>query len=75
MSKTLPGEHYCEKHQGNRSHYAVDNCSVCKLAARLAEAVVLLRKAEGHIAAYSNTRDEVRAFLRTADSAEPRESA
>ena len=31
MSKALPGEHYCKKHQGNHSHYAEHNCTVCKL--------------------------------------------
>lgn len=31
MSDALPGEHYCEKHQGNHSHYDESNCTVCKL--------------------------------------------
>ena len=31
MSKALPGEHLCEKHQGNGSHYAEENCRICKL--------------------------------------------
>ena len=26
----LSGEHYCERHQGNHSHYAEHNCAVCK---------------------------------------------
>jgi len=30
MSKALPGMHYCEKHQGNHSHYADTNCLVCR---------------------------------------------
>lgn len=25
----LPYEHYCKKHQGNTSHYAEENCTVC----------------------------------------------
>ena len=33
MSAALPGEHYCENHQGNCSHYAEENCTVCKLEA------------------------------------------
>jgi len=33
MSKALPGEHYCEAHQGNHSHYAKKNCTVCRLEA------------------------------------------
>lgn len=35
MSKALPGEHYCLLHQGNCSHYATHNCTVCKLQAQL----------------------------------------
>ena len=31
MSQALPGEHYCEKHQGNHAHYAEQNCTVCQL--------------------------------------------
>lgn len=27
---TLPGEHYCEKHQGNTSHYSLENCTLCQ---------------------------------------------
>lgn len=27
---TLPGEHYCEKHQGNTSHYSLENCTLCR---------------------------------------------
>lgn len=45
MSKALPGEHYCAGHQGNHSHYAPHNCTVCtqateieRLRAELAEA-------------------------------------
>jgi len=34
MSDALPGEHYCENHQGNHSHYASHNCTVCKLEAQ-----------------------------------------
>lgn len=28
---TLPGQHYCKAHQGNDSHYAEHNCTVCVL--------------------------------------------
>jgi hypothetical protein len=41
MSKALDGGHYCASHQGNHSHYAEENCAVCKLEAerdRLREA-------------------------------------
>jgi len=34
MSKALPGSHYCLAHQGNHSHYATHNCTVCKLTAQ-----------------------------------------
>jgi len=30
MSKALEGEHFCEEHQGNHSHYDKKNCSLCK---------------------------------------------
>jgi hypothetical protein len=35
MSTALPGEHYCVNHQGNHSHYAEHNCTVCKQAAEI----------------------------------------
>lgn len=35
MSRALPGEHYCAKHQGNHSHYDPRNCTVCRLVAAL----------------------------------------
>jgi hypothetical protein len=34
-SRALPGEHYCAKHQGNTSHYAPENCTVCRLTKAL----------------------------------------
>lgn len=40
MSQPLPGMHYCKEHQGNHSHYAEQNCEVCKLKAE----IVLLKK-------------------------------
>ena len=43
MSRALPGEHYCEKHQGNHSHYDEHNCVVCCQQAIINEAVGLLR--------------------------------
>jgi hypothetical protein len=27
----LTGEHFCKEHQGNSSHYAKENCALCKL--------------------------------------------
>jgi hypothetical protein len=33
MTKVLEGEHYCGKHQGNTSHYATENCTLCKALA------------------------------------------
>ena len=41
MSQALEGEHYCQKHQGNHSHYADHNCTVCKLETELAEVKAL----------------------------------
>jgi hypothetical protein len=35
MSTALPGEHLCFKHQGNHSHYAEENCTICTLQKRL----------------------------------------
>ena len=32
---TLEGEHYCQEHQGNTSHYDKSNCTVCKLVAEV----------------------------------------
>jgi hypothetical protein len=29
----LPGNHYCEAHQGNAGHYARENCDLCKALA------------------------------------------
>lgn len=46
MSQALEGGHYCEKHQGNRSHYAEHNCIVCKLQAALAPQAEKVRKLE-----------------------------
>jgi len=37
MTKALPGEHLCAAHQGNHSHYAEHNCTICKLIAENAE--------------------------------------
>lgn len=36
MSHALPGEHLCKDHQGNTSHYARENCTICRLRADLA---------------------------------------
>lgn len=50
MSKALPGEHYCLLHQGNHSHYATHNCTVCNLR-NLAERVARLNPNVGEIGA------------------------
>ena len=34
MSQARPGEHYCKEHQGNHSHYAKENCALCRLQAQ-----------------------------------------
>jgi len=47
MSTALPGMHYCLTHQGNHSHYALDNCTVCQLIAlgnKLAEVAALAKQ-------------------------------
>jgi hypothetical protein len=47
MSEALPGSHYCEKHQGNHSHYAPENCDLCRARAEnaaLAERADLTRQ-------------------------------
>lgn len=31
----LAGAHYCAKHQGNASHYAEENCELCKAQAEI----------------------------------------
>ena len=31
----LTGSHYCSKHQGNHSHYAEENCELCKAQAEI----------------------------------------
>lgn len=36
MSKALEGMPYCKEHQGNYSHYAAENCEVCRLRAEVA---------------------------------------
>lgn len=38
MSEALPGMHYCIDHQGNHSHYAQKNCTVCQMELELNQA-------------------------------------
>lgn len=38
----LKGEHLCEEHQGNTSHYAKENCTICKLQKKLKDAKSVL---------------------------------
>lgn len=59
MSEALPGEHYCEQHQGNHSHYAEENCTVCKLSARVAEMEAKLEAVDRKLADYMATSDPV----------------
>lgn len=40
----LLGEHYCESHQGNHSHYDPSNCRVCKLEKEVQELQEKLRE-------------------------------
>ena len=42
----LEGEHLCLKHQGNHSHYAEHNCTVCKPEQQVAELTKQLAIAE-----------------------------
>jgi hypothetical protein len=35
MSQALPGEHLCKEHQGNHSHYAEHNCTICTQKAEI----------------------------------------
>lgn len=37
MSNALPGNHYCDQHQGNHSHYATHNCEYCIMRNALAD--------------------------------------
>lgn len=48
VSKALPGEHYCLEHQGNHSHYAPHNCTVCQLQEKLdrANSIIGVMEAE-----------------------------
>jgi len=45
MNNPLSGEHYCEQHQGNHSHYAQHNCKVCKQQAEISRLRELLAEA------------------------------
>lgn len=46
MSEALPGEHLCNDHQGNHSHYNPKNCTVCRLQADLDDALARAEAAE-----------------------------
>ena len=46
MSRALKGEHLCLQHQGNHSHYAEENCVICKQEKRIAELEQVLIKLE-----------------------------
>jgi hypothetical protein len=45
LATSIPGETYCVEHQGNHSHYAPHNCTVCVLLAALQEAQLALNNA------------------------------
>jgi hypothetical protein len=53
MSKALEGEHLCVKHQGNYSHYAEHNCTVCKLQSELSALRKELEEAKKRDAEFS----------------------
>jgi|AntRauTorcE11898_2_1112593.scaffolds.fasta_scaffold10989_2 hypothetical protein len=57
MSEALPGEHYCEAHQGNHSHYDPMNCSVCRLQRQLESALERAEAAEADARRYQYIRD------------------
>ncbi len=46
MSQALPGEHLCLKHQGNHSHYAEENCTICTLERKVLALSATKRRAE-----------------------------
>lgn len=41
MMRAGEGAHLCADHQGNHSHYAKENCEICKAQAAIAAAVKL----------------------------------
>ena len=49
MSKSLPGESYCVKHQGDHSHYAEHNCTVCRLTKLVTEQQEQLKELQERI--------------------------
>jgi cell division protein FtsB len=51
MGRVLPGENYCLGHQGNHSHYAEINCTVCKLQAENAKLKAHVVKLEATVEA------------------------
>ena len=57
MSKALPGEDYCEVHQGNHSHYDSKNCTVCRLQRQLESALAGAAAAEADAQRYRYIRD------------------
>lgn len=57
MGKGLPGEHFCEAHQGNHSHYDPKNCTVCRLQAQLNRALARAEAAEADALRYRYIRD------------------
>lgn len=57
MSQSLPGVPYCEKHQGNHSHYAEENCELCIANQRIAELEADQRRLEWLISKGYAVRD------------------
>lgn len=49
MSRPLEGMHYCRDHQGNHSHYASENCEVCRLRTEVASRTQQLAAANSRV--------------------------
>ena len=53
----LEGEHLCEKHQGNHSHYAQSNCTICKQKKAIGDLNIDLLRAKAQIKALQRSQD------------------
>jgi len=63
MSKTLEGEHLCLAHQGNSSHYAEHNCTICLLKAEIDKLKQIQRCLEASANGLAKDNDKLRAEL------------
>ena len=66
MSKALPGENYCKDHQGNYSHYAPHNCTVCKQQAEIKRLKAEVERGEGRVMTRDEFREALFALIKTA---------